>query len=466
MADLVAYSSAHNLPRQHQSPARRLRELEAQFRLAEDPHERALIADALVPEYVTLGDAKNAEEVLGSIGGERNDLELNARITALRAVVAAMNGDPPDDFVSKALESLPALPEYSMALVRGRVGVAYFYARRSREAEEHLLQALWLADVAGLRAIATKTAGVLYGVHYHLTGDLQAARYYAEVQGLEAVAAGDKALHRWSLYQQLDLATTFAEWDRASSIRALLRREVVGESYGNELTLRIADAIIQGQAGNFVAMRGAADAVLKEAKDTADFALGRAMLSVALAGLGSDEEARREARRALALSREPTTLRELAYLTIRRRLAAVLAAYVSMLIGDVVRGSRALDVRGKWTGSIGALARALSDSVLRGSQLDPDDPNLRSVKGYAALAGAAHSVRRLRLRRELTTVRTLTDTELLVLRSAASGKTNSEIARERGVTRNAVERRLMSAYEKLGVKSRAEAIAKLETAKT
>jgi len=66
-----------------------------------------------------------------------------------------------------------------------------------------------------------------------------------------------------------------------------------------------------------------------------------------------------------------------------------------------------------------------------------------------------------RLERIPPRIRTLTQTELTLLRATAGGKTNAEIARERGVTRNAVERRLMSAYEKLGVKSRTEAIARL-----
>jgi DNA-binding NarL/FixJ family response regulator len=50
-----------------------------------------------------------------------------------------------------------------------------------------------------------------------------------------------------------------------------------------------------------------------------------------------------------------------------------------------------------------------------------------------------------------------------VLRGVAEGKTNSAIAGERGVSRNAVERRLMSAYAKLEVKTRGEAIAKVSS---
>ena len=69
------------------------------------------------------------------------------------------------------------------------------------------------------------------------------------------------------------------------------------------------------------------------------------------------------------------------------------------------------------------------------------------------LAGIKRS-RLDRVQRIPERIRTLTHTELTLLRATATGKTNGEIAKERGVTRNAVKRRLMSAYEKLGVKNR------------
>lgn len=251
----------------------------------------------------------------------------------------------------------------------------------------------------------------------------------------------------------------FGEWDRARSLLDLLRRDRWYDMYDSPAGIREATVLLHGQTRDFAAMRGAAEAMLEGATLNADYVIARALRAVALAGLGVDDEALREARRALGLSRAHDAS-ELAHLTIRRRIGAVMAAYVCVLLGDVHRGSRALQSRTKWPGSIGALARAF-EGVLRSAEVDADDPNLRSIKGYADLANVLRTTRLRRSESAPQLIRALTQTELTLLRASAGGKTNGEIARERGVTRNAVERRLMSAYEKLGVRSRTEALAKL-----
>jgi NarL family two-component system response regulator YdfI len=53
----------------------------------------------------------------------------------------------------------------------------------------------------------------------------------------------------------------------------------------------------------------------------------------------------------------------------------------------------------------------------------------------------------------------LTDRELEVLRAVAKGKRSKEIARDLGITERTVKAHLASVYNKLGVDSRAAAIA-------
>ena len=103
-----------------------------------------------------------------------------------------------------------------------------------------------------------------------------------------------------------------------------------------------------------------------------------------------------------------------------------------MLVGDVYHGSRALKVRSKWTGSIGTLARAFV-AQLRGSAIDVADPNLQTVRGYAVVAHTAGVSRQRRAVMIPEVLRVLTHTEVVLLKEAADGKTNGEIARERGV---------------------------------
>ncbi len=454
----VAGESSEKLPRKVQDPARLLRELETRFRVSTDPIERAQIADKIVPEYVNYGDADRAADVLERLE-EVDDPDLASRIAALRAEVLAMQGRDFEPAIQQALSRTDDVKPETVALLKHRAGLAYFFARQPSAAEEHSLQALWLADVHGLRRLASRTASVLYGIHYMLTGDMHAALYYAEVATVEAVAAGDAMLRRQFLIAQFDLAVSFASWDRARSLFAMLRRDRWYETYSATTSARAGTVILHGYSGDFVAMKGAADSLLEGAASSADTSLALALLAVALAGSGLNEEAGKSARQALSISREQSGS-EVAAHTAWRRLAGVLAAYVCMLIGDVHRGSRALETRAKWSGDMGALARALL-GYLRSGVLDAEDPNLQTVRGLIELANVVRKSRLNRVARIPERVRTLTQTELTVLRATATGKTNGEIARERGVTRNAVERRLMSAYEKLGVKNRTEAIAKL-----
>src|SRR5208283_2193907 len=102
--------------------------------------------------------------------------------------------------------------------------------------------------------------------------------------------------------------------------------------------------------------------LLESVSVSADYAFAHGLRALALAAAGIDDEASKAARRALGLSREHG-LPELASLTTRRRVASVLAAYVCVLIGDVHRGTRALETRAKWSGGVGAFARALARSV-------------------------------------------------------------------------------------------------------
>ena len=455
----VANESPERLPRRAQDPSRLLRELETRFRSSTDPHDRAMLADAIVPEYVSHADAARAADILDALQAVDGDLDLSARIASLRAIVEAMHGNDPDPQLRVALAREPGLSPVTAGVVQHRAGLAYFYARRPHFAEEHALQALWFADAEGERRLAARAASVLYAVHYHLTGDMKAARYYAEVASVEATAAGETVICRLFQIAQLDLAVCFGEWDRARSLLELLRRNKWYDTYSGGQAAQVGMIMLLGYSGDFAAMKGAVDSFFESVRSKPDHALAYALSGLALAGSGIDDEAGKMALRALSFSREHG-VSEQANESIRRRLASVIGAFVCILVGDVHRGTRALETRTKLPGSIGAFARALFAS-LRGDDVDVADATLQNVRGLFELLAMIKRVRLDRVERIPERARALTHTELTVLRETATGKTNGQIAKERGVTRNAVERRLMSAYEKLGVRNRTEAIAKL-----
>jgi DNA-binding CsgD family transcriptional regulator len=446
-----------NLPQRRLDGLELLRDLERRFRNARDPLERAQLADRLVPELVSNDEADKAFAVLAGIEEYAVDFESRARLLALRGVVKAMHGESPAADIAAAARLLPGLSGPATAVVRHRAGVASFHARNALDAEEHSLAALALCERYGMRWLGARTASTLYGVYYHLTGDLNSARFYAELATSQADAAGDTAVRRAYWCAQYDLACVFADWDRAGSLRELLRRDRGHEAYSTTLPTRIADSLMLGRSGDFAAMRGRLESLGETATNTADRSLILALLALAMAGTGSKAEARSAARRALGLSNILAANDERVFLTVRRRLAGVLAAWISVIVGDTYHGMRALGVRTKWHGSVGALAGAF-ESEARGLAIDSTNPSLAPVRGYLAVAQRA---RLGMLALETVMPFALTGTELDVLRAVAQGRSNAAIALERGVTRNAIERRLMSAYEKLDVHTRGEAIAKI-----
>lgn len=446
-----------HLPQRRLSGLELLRDLERRFRASRDAVERAQIADRLVPELINNNGGLKALAVLAGVDVRAvGDIDARARFLALRAVVAASNGASPAQDIAAAMTLLPRLSGPAAAVVRHRAGVASANARNALEAEEHSLAALALCERYGMPWLAARTAGTLYAVYYHVTADLRTARYYAELTTSYAAAAGDESLRRAFLVAQYDLAWVFAEWDRAQSLRDLLRREPSDGAFAATLPLRVADSMMLGRSGDFAAMRGRLESLLPIAVNPLDRAFITALHSLALAGLGLKSEARAAARQALGAS----SLRgqdEFVHLRTRRRLTGVLAAWVSVIVGDAYHGLRALAVRAREPGPTGALATLL-EAEARGLSSNVDNASLAPVLGYLVVAQRArHSIVSLDAAKPYK----LTVTELDVLRGVALGKSNAAIALERGVTRNAVERRLMSAYEKLGVNTRGEAVAKI-----
>jgi len=445
-----------NLPQRRLDGAELVRDLEERLRRSQDPLERAHLADRLVPELVTDYQGERAAEVLAGIADPVGDVDLQACILALRGVVKALNGGSPADDIEAALRLLPRLSGPKSAIVRHRAGVASLHAHNAHDAEEHQLAALALCDQYGMRWLGARASGALYALCYHVTGDLQGARYYAKLTTSLANAAGDAKVRRMFLGAQYDLACVFADWDEAKSLRELLRRDRSPEDYVVGYPLRISDALLLGQAGDFAAMRGRLEAALSAGNSPVDNSFILALQALATAGLGNKAEARTLARRSLGLS-GIRQAEEQVHLATRRRLAGVIAAWVSVIVGDTYHGMRALGVRARWTGSSGALAAALEREA-RGLTYDGENPSIAPVRGYLAVAQRA---RLGMLSLEAVVPFKLTTTELDVLRAVAQGKSNAAIALERGVSRNAVERRLMSAYDKLEVRTRVEAIAKI-----
>jgi len=442
-----------------------LRDLETRFRLSRDDGERAIIADVLVPLYIPRGDYIAANDVLASVP-DPPDTDLRLRLAALRAMIAAVEGQDPEALLPARVLERDDIRESSRAVIEQRSAYAFFFARDAVRAEQHATNAMVLAEARGERRAAAGAAGMLYVIHYHLTGDLEAARYYAELATMQSAAAQDVQWRHHYLTAQYDLAAVFGEWERVTSLAELLRRESV--HVAEQLAFWVASALLHGARGDFGAMHATVDSVLKTIpiEKQADRALLTALDALALAAAERDDEAKTMSRRAIHLSSGLGTPKEMAFLLIRRRLAAVLGSFALAIVGDSYRGVRALSVRQKWDGSIGFLARALTDLHVTGS-IDMSSPEIRSVRGYAIVAANARTARESRI----AVVRTsalgaLTANELLLLKAVSEGKTNVQIAKDRNVSLTVTRKTLSRVYSKLGVRNRTEAAAMLLSART
>src|SRR5579863_3596344 len=124
----VAGESSEKLPRKAQDPTRLLRELETRFHATSDPVERAQIADKIVPEYINYGHADRAADVLDGLK-DVDDSDLASRVASLRAEVLAMQGRDFESEIREALRRIDSLKPETVALLRHRAGLAYFFAR-------------------------------------------------------------------------------------------------------------------------------------------------------------------------------------------------------------------------------------------------------------------------------------------------------------------------------------------------
>ncbi len=439
------------------------REFKRQLDCASTQNDRARLTDCLASEYLDGGNTDLALAALDDVGWIV-EVELRAPLLALRGVLDAMTGDSGLDHIEQALGALSQISEQAAAIVLQRAGLAMFLCGSALSAEEHSLNALMLARKLGLRSVASKAAGVLRDVYYHLILDSAQAKYYAECAVSEAGAAGDALRLRATVIAQFGFAVAIGEWDWAERSHLSLCQDGSRGLPASEFLFHVSEALLQARADDFSTMLGRLDAIVGPQPRTCTSSLVRAWRALALAGVGLDREGRGEARSAFALAdTNGVSQDERLDFAAWKQLAGVLAAFASMLLGDVSRYGRALDARSKRHGSVGVLARALV-LEFRGCGNDLGNPNLQLVRGYVEVAQRIMACRARRRADVPFLLRLLNETDLQILHLLSMGKSNATIAEERNVSRNAIEKHLVKTYRKLKVHTRAQAVAALAQA--
>ena len=407
---------------------------------------RQYLLELLVPLLINTHHIEDAEEALRAT--DDTVPELAPAFCALRAVVAARQGN---DSASAwfAYQALVAGRAVDNPMIVGRVlqraALAAFYREDFEEAQDRALEAArWYERLESHRNAATAYS-ILYVVAHDWIGDPDVSRYYARRMTMSAHLAADLSMENWGLLAQLEIAAEAGDERRLASLRGRLLSNTLNEQYYQErFSYGISEALAQGWAGRFDSARvGLTSLRHVDTLTLSERALCDALLAIVALSTWHTDLARRLTRRTISLTAEHSR-KEPLFEARRRRIARVLAAAVCIVLGDTVRGRR-------------ALSRVVDPEQVFATAISPrgmdEEASPAFMRGYAKFfnraCAAASAVR---------PIHGLTEAEMEVLKALPGGSTLQTIASSLGKSRKTVERQVGSIYAKLHVGNRAQAI--------
>jgi DNA-binding CsgD family transcriptional regulator/tetratricopeptide (TPR) repeat protein len=424
-------------------PARAVELLKRAFRRAEVP-ERFYVADLLLPQLVTRSSTAY-EEVADVLAPEERE---RPQILAVEALRAALRPDFAESRHLDALarEQLNQSQQIARARTLQRLAHAAYYRGDFAQALESANESASIFERLGVYRYASGAYSIVYSVCYSAIGDFSEALRVAGRMTALARLSNDASVEMAGLVAEYELAAELAEEARFYELQRTIRARPLPEQYAERFARGIADALSFGWADDFDALRANATILCEQVATTRrERALCHALRALAEAGLGERDEAMRSSRRAIELASLPNG-REPAYQARYRRLARGLAAATCVLIGDAVRGHRALAARG---------LRDSSDavsllSVAEGMEWRDAFP---SVRGYAHIVTLTR--KRLLAREHVSN---LTPAELTILKLLADGASAPQIARQTGRSVHTIHAHTRGIIAKLGVSGRGAAI--------
>jgi DNA-binding CsgD family transcriptional regulator/tetratricopeptide (TPR) repeat protein len=424
--------------------ARTIELLRRAFRRAEDA-DKPYIADLLAPLLAARHATAAYEEIVGALTEETR---ARPSMCALEAMRAALEADQAASQSAGCLarERLDECQPLERARTLQRLAHAAYYRGDFVEALDSASESAGIFERIGAYRSASGAYSIVYAVHYSATGDFAEALRVAGCMTALARRSNDASYEMASLVAEYELAAELAEDTRFFDLQRTIRARPLPEQYAERFARGIADALSFGWAGDFDALRANAAILVDQIAPTRrQRAFCHALRSLAETALGEREEAMRASRKALELASLPQS-RELAAEGRYSRLARGLAAATCLLIGDKVRGYRALAARGLRDSSE---VRSLL-AVAEGTNWHDAYP---SVRGYARVVALVRE-------RVVSSQRpsNLTPTELSVLALLADGMSAPQIARATSRSVHTIHAHTRGIIAKLGVSGRVAAI--------
>ena len=409
--------------------------------------DRPYVVDVLAPLLISRGLFTRAAVQLTPATSRPFELGRSA----VQAVIDGANGAVAvsEERATAIRAALPDLDDDVMRLrIHQRLALAAYYRADFAQALDEAAEGIRLANLLGADRFACTLHSVAYATHHTATGDVEATWRHANDLTRKATLGGDASYRAVGLAATYELAAERGEDRIVEKARDDLHATPLPEQYRERFARGVADILRLAWAGDFSTCRNVL-AVLKDTTGRTDGerALCRAFLSLVSVVLGDDETARRMCRQAISISARPdqhVAAHELRY----RRLARALAAIAGELVGDLVRGRRAADVR---------FLQADRD-IARLVTLTPDMPLSAvpvTVRGYARLVVAVREHLQGR-----PSTDPLTAMEIGILRLVSSGRNAPQIATLLDRSPHTIRTHLRNIGSKLEAHGRLEALSR------
>jgi DNA-binding CsgD family transcriptional regulator len=410
------------------------------------PEDRVYVAECLASLYVMRHEYDPLEALLDGTGGWERIPGVRQAFESILAVGRHDAAAAADRRTAAKAELERCGDQAIRSRVLQRLAYSAYMASEVAEATDLALAAARASDACGDYGAVAAAYSIAYNVQYAVAGDLGRARDMSLRVAEAARRAGDESLEIGAVIALYEMAADASDETALAEHQREIRRRSLPEQYRDRFNLALADLLPYGWSANFTALRDCAVALAGAARGRGERTLAAGIRALAEAALEDDDAARKYSRQSLGQtahrSGEILPPYEWRYLRIGR----ILAAAACILVGDTVRGRRALSGRAVEPYAEGEGFVAVIDGR-------PWEAAPLRARGYARLVAAVRDAVRTR---ETTP---LTAAEIEVLRALAEGKSAAAIATETGRSVHTVRAHTRAIIAKLGSKGKVAAIA-------
>jgi DNA-binding CsgD family transcriptional regulator len=411
---------------------------------------RDYYTDILVPMSLTFCGLDTASTEMEDFTNATPALRPNH--FANLAGLAARRGERQESRLwgDQARELCPDEPSYQRALILHRLAGAAFNRYEPDAAEALATESLLVSTHSGANRLSLYNYSILYAIAEYRREDHRSVSSYMQRYAASVSVGNDDYMELRSSLALLESAAQIGDEEQYIIQRRCVLKHPVSPEPEARFGVRLADVLYLGWNRRFEEARGilersvkAQDTEINHTSQQAERALSFALLAPIYLGLNEVDQSRRFARRAISESCRPTRTYESPTHASWRETARALASATCNVLGDTTRARRAMSAEFRAQNDfVKAFAGPKIDSSLVGVPL----------RGYARFLSAAQHAFLQQNPADLTPA------ESKVISALLDGMTPTQIARHLDKSPSTVKMQLRSAYHRLNVTNRVDAI--------